>query len=317
MKRILGGLIALIALASLLTGCGESVAKQRIGISIPSADHGWTGGVVWWAQQAKAAIEKEHPDLEVIVSTARDAAEQVDKIENLMAMGIKALVVLPHEPGPLTGICEQAKQKGAYLVVVDRGRTKPVADMTVVGDNPGFGRAAAEAMAAKLGGQGDIVIMQGIPCQVDTDRVNGFRETLAKYPGIRVLESQAANWDTEKGLKLMENFLQKYPKIDGLWTGDDDVLLGALKAYEESGRSDIRCCIGGAGAKTIVKRVLEGDPLVSFDVTYPPRMIEIGARHAADILTGAPRPAEKQLVIKAETISAANAKDFYFPDSIF
>ena len=317
MKRILGGLIALIALAALVTGCGESAAKQRIGISIPSADHGWTGGVVWWAQQAKAAIEKEHPELEVIVSTARDAAEQVDKIENLMSMGIKALVVLPHEPGPLTGICEQAKQKGIYLVVVDRGLTKPVADITVVGDNPGFGRAAAEAMAAKLGGQGDIVIMEGIPCQVNTDRVNGFRETLAKYPGIRVLESQAANWDTEKGLKLMENFLQKYPQIDGLWTGDDDVLLGALKAYEESGRSDIRCCIGGAGAKTIVKRVLEGDPLVSFDVTYPPRMIEIGARHAADVLTGAPRPAEKQLVIKAETISAANAKDFYFPDSIF
>ncbi len=202
-------------------------------------------------------------------------------------------------------------------MVVDRGLTKPVADITVVGDNPGFGRAAAEAMAAKLGGKGDIVIMEGIPCQVNTDRVNGFRETLAKYPGIRVLESQAANWDTEKGLKLMENFLQKYPKIDGLWTGDDDVLLGALKAYEESGRSDLRCCIGGAGAKTIVKRVLEGDPLVSFDVTYPPRMIEIGARHAADVLTGAPRPAEKRLVIEAETISAANAKDFYFPDSIF
>ncbi len=317
MKRILGGLIALIALATLVAGCGESSSKQRIGISIPSADHGWTGGVVWWAQQAKAAIEKEHPELEVIVSTARDAAEQVDKIENLMAMGIKALVVLPHEPGPLTGICEQAKQKGIYLVVIDRGLIKPIADMTVVGDNPGFGRAAAEAMAAKLGGKGDIVIMEGIPCQVNTDRVNGFRETLAKYPGIRVLESQAANWDTEKGLKLMENFLQKYPKIDGLWTGDDDVLLGALKAYEESGRSDLRCCIGGAGAKTIVKRVLEGDPLVSFDVTYPPRMIEIGARHAADVLTGAPRPAEKRLVIEAETISAANAKDFYFPDSIF
>ena len=152
---------------------------------------------------------------------------------------------------------------------------------------------------------------------VDDDNVRELKEMREKYPDIKILESQTSNWSQEKGLKLMENFLQKYPKIDGLWTGDDDVLLGALKAYEESGRSDIRCCIGGAGAKTIVKRVLEGDPLVSFDVTYPPRMIEIGARHAADILTGAPRPAEKRLVIEAEIISAANAKDFYFPDSIF
>ena len=317
MKRLLGGIAALISLLLLLTGCGEANSKTRIGISIPSADHGWTGGVVWWAQQAKAALEKEHPSLEVVVSTARDAAEQVDKIETMLALGVKALVVLPHEPGPLTGICEQARENGVYLVVVDRGLTKPVANLTVVGDNPGFGRAAAEAMARQLGGKGDIVIMEGIPCQVNTDRVNGFRETLAKYPDIRVLESQAANWDTEKGLKLMENFLQKYPKIDGLWTGDDDVLLGALKAYEESGRQDLRCAIGGAGAKTIVKRVKDGDPLVAFDVTYPPRMIETGARHAAAALTGGTMPGTDRVVIKAEIISAANAADYYFPDSIY
>ena len=298
-----------------LTGCGKSAEKVKIGISVPAADHGWTGGIVYWANEAKKSIEAENPDIQVVVSTARDAAEQVDKIENLLVQGIRALVILPHEPGPLTSVCEQAKKQGVKLVVVDRGLSKDIADVVVSGDNPGFGRAGAAALAKALGGKGDVVVMEGIPCVVNSDRVNAFKTEIAKYPGIRILDSQSAGWDTEKGLKLMENFLQKYPKIDAVWTGDDDVLRGALKAYEESKRSDIRCFIGGAGAKTVVKMILEDHPLVRFDVTYPPKMIEVGAQQAVALLAGR-KPAAKQ-VIPAEIIDRANAKDFYYPDSVF
>ena len=99
----------------LFAGCGQAEQKTKIGISIPAADHGWTGGVVYWANQAKKSIEAANPGYEVIVSTARDAAEQVDKVENLLVQGIKALVILPHEPGPLTAVCEQAAKQGVKL----------------------------------------------------------------------------------------------------------------------------------------------------------------------------------------------------------
>ena len=299
----------------LFAGCGQAEQKTKIGISIPAADHGWTGGVVYWANQAKKAIEAENPGYEVIVSTARDAAEQVDKVENLLVQGIKALVILPHEPGPLTAVCEQASKQGVKLVVVDRGLTKDIADVTVSGDNPGFGRAGAQAIAKAINGKGNIVIMEGIPCVVNSDRVNAFKAEIAKYPGIKILDSQAANWDTEKGMRLMENFLQKYPKIDAVWTGDDDVLLGALKAYEESKRSDVQSFVGGAGAKLIVKMVMDGHKLVRFDVTYPPKMIEVGARQAVALLKNV--KVEPRQIVPAEIIDQANAKDFYYPDSVF
>ena len=299
----------------LFAGCGQAEQKTKIGISIPAADHGWTGGVVYWANQAKKAIEAENPGYEVIVSTARDAAEQVDKVENLLVQGIKALVILPHEPGPLTAVCEQASKQGVKLVVVDRGLTKDIADVTVSGDNPGFGRSGAQAIAQAINGKGNIVIMEGIPCVVNSDRVNAFKAEIAKYPGIKILDSQAANWDTEKGMRLMENFLQKYQKIDAVWTGDDDVLLGALKAYEESKRSDVQSFVGGAGAKLIVKMVMDGHKLVRFDVTYPPKMIEVGARQAVALLKNA--KVEPRQIVPAEIIDQANAKDFYYPDSVF
>ena len=237
MKKVFFLLTALL----LLTGCGEGSGKKlRIGISIPAATHGWTGGVVWSAEQAKKNLEAKNPDLQVILTSSANTADQVNRIENLIARDVDALVVLAQEPGPITDICARAKEQGIFLVVVSNPLDKPVQDVFVNGDNRSFGAAAAKAMGQLLGGKGEILMMEGVPCPINKDRVDSFREVLAaEFPGIRILESQASWWNTEKGLALMENFLQKYPKIDAVWAGDDDVLVGALKAYEESGRKTL------------------------------------------------------------------------------
>ena len=313
---------ALCAAAGVLfcTGCGKTKSDAdtiRIGVSIPAADHGWTGGIVWWAEQAKKTWEKKDPNVRIIISTAKDAAEQVDKIENLLVQKVDALVVLPQEPGPLTSICTKAAKQGKYLVVVDRGLTKDVQNVTVAGDNAGFGKAAADALVKRLNGKGDILVMEGIPCPVNSDRVNAFKAEIAKHPGMKILESQSAYWDTEKGLKLMENYLQKYPKIDAVWVGDDDVLLGALKAWRESKRSDIKLIVGGGGGKQIVKRILDGDPVVPLTVTYPPRMIAVGVDYAVSGARKQPLTTEKRVVIPSEIVDKSNAAKFYFPDSAY
>ncbi|MBQ6473581.1 MAG: ABC transporter substrate-binding protein [Victivallales bacterium] len=328
MKHVFRFLMAL-ALGIALAGCngrqnksGQSSAEKhraskalpRIGVSVPSQDHGWTGGVVWWAEKTR----EEMTNCKITVTTAKDSAEQVNQIENLLVQGIDALVVLPQEPGPLTRICEQVAKQGVYLVVVDRNIEKEVQNLTVVGDNPGFGRVCAEELVKCLGGKGNIVIMEGMPCQVNTDRVGAFRAVVDKYPDIHVLDSQPADWNTEKALKLMENYLQKHSKIDALWTGDDDLLIGALKAYSESGRKDIRFLVGGAGSKAIVKMVLDKNPLVPFDVTYPPRMIQTGIELAAKHLTGKlDENFPKRLVVPAQAITPANAHEYYYPDSVY
>jgi len=115
MKKIFVFASSAVCAAALLfgAGCGKKATEKiRIGVSIPSADHGWTGGVVWWAEQAKKELESKDPNLEIILSTAKDSSEQVNKIENLVVQGVKAIVVLPQEPAPLTGVCEQIKKKG-------------------------------------------------------------------------------------------------------------------------------------------------------------------------------------------------------------
>ena len=310
--------IVLIPVLLILCGCSDSAAKKlKIGISIPAATHGWTGGVVWSAEQAKKNIEAANPDVEVIVTSSANTADQVNRIENLLARNVNALVVMAQEPGPVSSVCERAKKQGAYLVIVSNPIEKPVQDVFVNGDNRSFGAAAAETMGRLLNGQGDIVVMEGIPCPINTDRVSAFRKVLAeKYPKIRILESQTAGWNTEKGLALMENFLQKHKKIDGVWCGDDDVLIGALKAYQESKRKDVKCMVGGGGSKLIVKKILDRDPLVRGTVTYSPRMLEKGVDAALEGLrTG--KTSRKEIIIRSEIVTSETASRHYYPDSVY
>ena len=310
-------LLAFLGTLFLASSCGKRQEKTVIGVSIPSADHGWTGGIVYWAEKAAKELEKKYPDVKILVSTSADSSEQVSQIENMLIQNIKALVVLPHEPAPLAGICKKAKEKKVFLTVVDRNLAGNIEDLAVAGDNPGFGRACAEAMAKQLDYKGDIVVMEGVLCDVNTQRVEAFRSVMKKYPNIRILDSQTANWSTEQGLKLMETFLGKYKHIDGVWAGDDDVLLGALKAYEESKRKDVKLFIGGGGAKLIIRKIVEKDPMIPVNVTYPPRMIAYGMEYTLEKILGKREIKEKKIVIPAEVITRENAEKFYFPDSIY
>lgn len=313
---------ASIAAASCSKRGGDAAATPArtatIGISIPAADHGWTGGVVFWAGRAKKDLEAANPGLKVVVSSAKDSADQTSGIENMLVRGVDALVVLPNEPAPLTPVCKRAAAAGVKVVVVDRGLAEPVQDLEVVGDNPGFGRVSAERVAAALGGKGKVALMQGVPCQVNTDRVEAFKAEIAKHPGIELVEEGGADWSAEKGLRLMEAYLQKHPagELDAVWAGDDDVLVGAKKAYSESGRSDLKILLGGGGSKAVVKMILDGDPIVTQTVTYPPKMIYEAARLAAGLLAGE-KPAEARVVVPAEVIDASNAAANYFPDSAY
>lgn len=324
MKKTLAFLAA-AAVCAALTGCGngEGAAadgKLRIGVSLPAADHGWSGGIVSAAELAKKEIEAENPDVEVIVTIGRDANEQHFKIENLVTRGIDALVVVCQEPGPITPACKRAHEKGVYTVIVSNPMLEPCQDLFVNGDNRNLGEQAARAIGRLIDGKGDILVMEGILCPINTQRVEGFRDVLAKeFPDIRILESKPAEWNTEKGFNLMNVYLQKYPKVDAIWVGDDDVLVGALKAYENSGRTDIRAMVGGGGSKFVVKKVMDGDPLVRATVSYPPMMAHRGIVEALRGLRNGKKPVDgiAEIVIPSEIITAENAKDFYFPDSLY
>jgi ribose transport system substrate-binding protein len=320
MNNPLRKLAALFACGFLLT---PAVAKAeeplRIGVSIPSADHGWTGGVNYAAREAKKRIEAAYGDkVKITIVAANNAQEQANGLEDLVAVNkINALVILPYESAPLTEPVKRVKEKGVFVTVVDRGLTEPgIEDLYVAGDNPGMGAVTADYFLKTLKGKGaSIVILRGIPTVVDTERYDAFTKKL-EGSDIKVLDSKFANWNRDDGFKIMQDYLTRFPKIDAVWAQDDDVALGVLDAIKQAKREKELFVVGGAGMKDIIKRVMDKDPIVPVDVLYPPYMvgtaIELTALKAVTSV-----PIRGRYIINAPLVTSENAKEYYFPDSPF
>ena len=311
---------------TVLAGIGAAVASRgawaqgagtRMGVSIPAATHGWAAGLNWHAQQAQKRLQAKYPNLEIVLVTARDAGRQANDLEDLVSVRrINGLVVLPFESAPLTDPVREVKQSGVFITVVDRGLTDPAAqDTYVAGNNPQFGEVAGRYFRQRFPHGGRIVVLRGIPTVIDNQRVDAFQAAIAGS-GIEILGMQYANWNRDDGFKVMQDFLQRFPKIDAVWAQDDDIALGVIEAVRQAKREDEMFIVGGGGMKEMIKRVMDHDRLVPVDVTYPPGMIQeamdLTAAHLVE-----KTPLNKQYIIPAELVTPENASQYYFPDSPF
>ncbi len=310
--------LAALALGG-MTWAGAAMAADTvtIGVSIPAATHGWTGGVNFHAAEAKERLEKAYPNLKIVIASASGPSEQANDLEDLVSVHkIDALVILPFESGPLTDPVRWVKQQGAFITVVDRGLVdEGIEDVYVAGNNPELGRVSGEYMKEAMGGKGKIVVLRGIPTVIDDQRVDAFMEVI-KDTEIEVLDMKHANWNRDDGFDVMQDFLARFPEIDAVWAQDDDIALGVIEAVKQAGREDELFIVGGAGMKDIIKRVMDGDRLVPVDVLYPPAMIAT-AMEVTALKFVSSAPIQGSYVLGSPLITQENAKDYYFPDSPF
>jgi len=302
-------------MAGVATGATAQQKNVTIAVSIPAATHGWTGGVVYHAQETAKQLEKGYPGLKVIVKTSPDGAAQANALDDLMAQRVDALVVLPFNSDELTDPVREVKKRGTFVTVVDRGLKDPsIQDIYVAGNNAEFGRVAGKYFVDNLK-EGNVVVFRGIPTVIDEERVSNFEKAL-EGSGVKVIDKQYANWNRDDAFKVMQDFLSKHPKIDAVWASDDDMALGVLEAIRQAKREDIKFVLGGAGMKDMIKKVMDGDEMIPANVSYPPSMISTAMGvTAAHFYTNAPM--RGTYTLDAQLITKDNAQEHYFPDSPF
>jgi len=309
--------LILVSLLISPLGISQPLGAQTIGVSIPAATHGWTGGLNFHAEETKNRLEAANPSLRIVLLTANSASEQANDLEDLIAIhNIDALVVLPFESAPLTGPVQNVKRQGVFITVVDRGLSEPdIQDVYVAGNNAEMGRVSANYMKQRLSAGDNIVILRGIPTVIDDQRFNGFMSEL-DGSGINILDDQYANWNRDDGFTVMQDFLSRFPDIDAVWAQDDDIAIGVIQAVRQARRQDELFIVGGGGMKDIVRRVMAGDALTPVDVLYPPSMIATAIELTAlKFISNVPISGE--YILGSPLITPENAEQFYYPDSPF
>ncbi|KKC41408.1 ABC transporter substrate-binding protein [Devosia epidermidihirudinis] len=315
--KLTKSILAAAVIAGSLGGAAVAQDKVTIGVSVPAATHGWTGGVNYFAQQAIDRLSTTYPNVDFVFASAPDSPKQIADIEDMVATrNIDALVILPGDPDAMTSAIKQVKDGGKFVTVVDRQLSiNGVENLYVAGDNPGLGANAAAYFKEVLPEGGNIVILRGLPIPIDQQRFDGFMGGI-EGTKLNVLAHEFANWNRDDGFKVMQDFLTRFPDIKGVWTQDDDISLGAIEAIRQAGRENDMFVVGGAGMQQILQRVAAGDKLTPVDVSYSPAMIataiELTTAHLVSNVQVSGR-----YILDSTLITKDNAARFLDADSPF
>jgi ABC-type sugar transport system substrate-binding protein len=109
----------------------------------------------------------------------------------------------------------------------------------VAGVDVEAGRFIAESIGTTLNGKGNVLIISATPGATKGENIDkGFKEVLSKkYPNIKILDEQTANWLTEDANTVMNDFLTKYPKdLNAVLCHNDAMAEGAAEAVKAAGR---------------------------------------------------------------------------------
>jgi ribose transport system substrate-binding protein len=224
-----------------LTGCGAGDTEAnkdttRIGVSVYDMSSFITAGKEGMEAYAKAN------NIELVWNSANlDVSTQANQVDSMVNQGVDAIIVVPIQADSLGPQVATAKSKGIPLVAVNAALNNPDVAASVQPDDVAAGAQEMQMMADHLGGKGNIVVLQGPLGQSgEIDRTKGIKQVLAKYPDIKILAMDTANWKRDEAVNKMKNWISGFgPQINAVVAENDDMGLGALQALKESGRSGV------------------------------------------------------------------------------
>jgi ribose transport system substrate-binding protein len=225
--------------------------------------------------------------------------------------GYDMIMILPNNGTLMTPICEEIYEAGIPTFIIDRAIEGDKYTVLLMGDNYQCGVNAAHYLGKRLDGKGDIAILRsyvGIP--IDMQRYNGFMDTIKKeYPGIKVLVEGDGEFNQQAGLNAMTNILPAFPKIDAIYTQDDEAAVGAITAIENANRKDIQFLTGYGGSKTAYKLLQEKNPLFGASMSYWPTMGADAIRVAKKMLLENYKPS-KDIIQPTYVVTSENVNQY-------
>lgn len=304
---------AALAVAVAAAACSSSSASSSGGAS---AGGGINVGVTVstlnnpYFVQFKSGVQAEASKLGVNVTVTdanNDASQQADQMQNFVSQGDKAIIINPVDSAAAAPSVTLASRSNIPVISADRGVTGATVTQTVASDNVTGGKLAAQQLGKLLGGKGKIVVLQGTPgTSAANDRGKGFTEGISKFPGIQVVAQQSANFDRTDGLNVMTNLYQAHPDISGVFSANDEMALGAVKALGAKAGHQVKV-VAFDGTPDGLQAVKAGT--INVDIAQQPVLLgQLAVEAAAQTAKGQKIPANDAIPVKIAT--AANVQQF-------
>jgi fructose transport system substrate-binding protein len=227
-----------------------------------------------------------------------DNASQVTAIENMVAAGVKGILITPSDTKAIVPAIQKARDKGVLVIALDTPTSPQSAtDALFATDNfkAGvlIGQYAKAAMGSKPVKIATLDLAPGIT--VGVLRHNGFlsgfgaanvdQNASDQATSPQVVCSQDTQGDQAKGQTAMENCLQKEPGINLVYTINEPAALGANNALRAAGKDKDVMVVSVDGGCTGVQAVKAGK-IAATSQQYPLKMASEGVSAVVDFANG-------------------------------
>jgi erythritol transport system substrate-binding protein len=307
--------LAAIVVAATVASCSPSSSTgsstsssgpKRMAIITPSHDN------PFFKAESDAAAERARSlGYEVLVNTHDDDANKQDQlIDVAIARKVSAIVLDNAGADASIAAVRRAREAGIVNILIDREiNATGIAAAQIVSNNYQGATLGAEEFVRLMGEAGDYIELVGRESDTNAAvRSRGFHDVLDKYPGLKMVGRQSANWDQREAFQKTETMIQGNRTLKGVIAGNDTMALGAMAALKAAGLHKV-IVVGFDGSPDAIASIKAGE--IKATVLQPAAAI---AQMAVDqahrmITTGAIGQPEKQAV-DCELVTAANAAQF-------
>src|ERR1700692_4492378 len=242
-------LLPVIAVTTMILGGTFALAAQskvRVGVTLAMFDDVFITNV----RDAMTKWGTTHPDVDLtIVDAANDTAKQVGQVENFLAQGMDAVVILPVDTAATGPMTKAVTKAGKVLVYVTRQPANLPKGVIYSGSKSiEAGIMNMEELGKAMGGKGNLVILMGeLSNEAALGRTDGIKKVVKeKFPDIKITREQTGNWQRVQGKTIMENWLASGQEIDGVASHNDETALAALQAIKAAAQLG-KIPVGGTG----------------------------------------------------------------------
>ncbi|WP_407656626.1 D-ribose ABC transporter substrate-binding protein [Marinitoga hydrogenitolerans] len=257
-----------------------SVFSIKIGLSLSTLNN------PFFVELRNGALQEAvNQGVDIVVVDAQDKPyKQLNDIEDLVQQRVDLIIINPTDSDAIVAAVEEANNAGIPVITVDRAANGGKVILHIASDNVAGGAMAAKYIADLLNGKGNVVELVGIPgTSAARDRGLGFETELKKYPGLKLIAKQTANFNRAEGLSVMENLLQAYPEIDAVFAQNDEMALGAIEAIKSEGKLGKIVVVGFDAIPDAVNAVKNGE-MAATVAQQPSLMGELAVKKAVEYL---------------------------------
>lgn len=309
-KKILA-IILVLSLFSMLAACGSagggeeaSGDKPVVYFCISHMSNAWATTA---SDSMKAEAEAQGVDLTVL-EAGKDINTQVGQIEMAVTNGADVIIIEPVSADGVLSAVKAAEDAGVRVIIYNQNISDPSIATAFVGvSNSDMGYMEMKLACETLGGSGNIALLLGpLGSEGQLGRSDGYDRALAEYPDVTVVFEEDGEWTTENGLKLVENWLSTGTTIDAVVSQNDNMALGAVKAFEDAGLAGTPA-YGVDAVDDAIKAISEGRLTATIDQATPTQS-KLAIEVAVKLAKG--ETVEKEYLATPTAIDSSNVADY-------